>query len=179
MKDRRGYGRDARQFVRAGQRFGRLTVINPEVRKIFPSQPRGQRAALCGCDCGGELVTALTLLLRGGARSCGCVRGEKLGALARSHGLHGHPLYAVHHGMMQRCYRADHPAFHRYGGRGITVCERWHDLRLFITDIERILGPRPEGMTLDRWPDNDGHYELGNVRWATPSEQRRNQGARS
>jgi hypothetical protein len=73
--------------------------------------------------------------------------------------------------MMQRCYYESHPGFSRYGGRGIVVCERWHDVRLFIEDIDRDLGPRPEGYTLDRWPDNDGNYEPGNVRWATRSEQ--------
>ena len=55
------------------------------------------------------------------------------------------------------------------GGRGIQVCDRWHDVRLFIEDIERIPGRRPAGMILDRGPDNDGNYEAGNVRWASSS----------
>jgi hypothetical protein len=88
----------------------------------------------------------------------------------RVHGLSKHPLYGTWTGMIDRCEKPRNHAFHRYGGRGIQVCERWHDVRLFIEDIERLLGPRPQGKTLDRI-DNDGGYEPGNVRWATPLEQ--------
>ena len=70
--------------------------------------------------------------------------------------------------MLNRCENPQHQAYKQQGGRGIQVCGRWHDVRLFIEDIERILGPRPAGMTLDRCPDNDGNYEAGNVRRASP-----------
>ena len=73
--------------------------------------------------------------------------------------------------MLNRCENPDSANYPGYGGRGIAVCDRWHDLRLFIQDIEQALGPRPQGRSLDRWPDNDGNYEPGNVRWATGSEQ--------
>ena|ERR1035441_9918060 len=90
------------------------------------------------------------------------------------HGLSRHPLYQTHHGMMRRCYDPKHPGYKNYGGRGIAVCERWHDVRAFIEDIERELGPRPSGRTLDRI-DNDGNYEPGKMRWATRAEQDANQ----
>jgi hypothetical protein len=76
--------------------------------------------------------------------------------------------------MMRRCYDQRDSHYPRWGGRGIRVCDRWHDVRLFIEDIERELGGRPVGMSLDRWPDNDGDYRPENVRWADPLGQWQN-----
>lgn len=70
--------------------------------------------------------------------------------------------------MRQRCGNPNTPKYRLYGGRGIAVCERWQDFDNFLADM----GPRPEGMTLDR-VDSDGNYEPGNCRWATFSEQNR------
>lgn len=174
VKDGNGHGTNPKRFVEAGQRFGRLTVVNAEVRRIVPSVPNGLRAADCQCDCGTVIRTAISLLVHGKALSCGCARREVTAERLRSHGLHEHPLYNVHHGMMQRCYDKQHQAYENYGGRGIEVCPEWHDLSAFTAWIDANLGPRPEGMTLDRWPDNDGNYEPGNVRWATKVEQAAN-----
>jgi len=77
--------------------------------------------------------------------------------------------YASWYCMHSRCYDTRHHNYPRYGQRGICVCERWHDFQLFIDDM----GPRPEGMTLDRI-DSDGNYEPSNCRWATHTEQCQN-----
>lgn len=160
--------------VEAGQRFGRLVVIDPEARRQLPSVPCGRRAALCECDCGNQAIVAIShLLLEGGTVSCGCAQRERVAQVNYIHGFRGHPLYSTHEGMMRRCYYELHKRFHRYGGRGITVCDRWHSAQHFISDILRDLGPRPAGKTLDRI-DPDGNYEPGNVRWATAKEQRAN-----
>jgi len=84
------------------------------------------------------------------------------------------PLYGTWAGMIQRCTNPKHEAHKNYGGRGITVCDRWLTYENWLADILGTLGPRPEGMSLDRI-DNDSGYRPGNMRWATATEQRINQ----
>ena len=69
--------------------------------------------------------------------------------------------------MIQRCCQPKQNCYTEYGGHGIKVCDRWKSFENFLTDM----GERPAGMTLDRFPDGKGNYELGNCRWATPLQQ--------
>lgn len=86
------------------------------------------------------------------------------------HGKHGSPTYYSWSGMIQRCTNPRNTAWDRYGGRGITVCDRWRgSFAAFLSDM----GERPEGKTLDR-VDNGGPYEPGNCCWSTPREQQMN-----
>ena len=82
-----------------------------------------------------------------------------------------HPLYYTWSGLKQRCLNTRHRDFHRYGGRGVSVCDRWRDsFEAFVEDVGEKPGP---DFSLDR-VDNNGDYEPGNTRWATRAEQNAN-----
>jgi len=147
-----------------GQVFSRLTVIGR-------AGHRGRSAAWsCVCECGKESVVSSDNLRRGKIRSCGCFRLGHVVAL----GITSHPEYKTWSAMKNRCFNVNNPGYKWYGGRGITVCDRWLAFESFCADM----GPKPEGLTLDR-TDNDGNYEPTNCRWATREQQARNQSIRS
>lgn len=99
---------------------------------------------------------------------------EKLADRSLVHGFYYHEHYSRWYGMMSRCYNLDDEAYKWYGGRGITVCEEWHDVAVFCQWMDENMGSCPEGHSFDRI-DNDRGYEAENMRWATHREQNRNQ----
>lgn len=91
------------------------------------------------------------------------------------HGVKGTPEYRAWCDMKARCTNRSHPQWRNYGGRGIAVCYRWTiSFSSFLADM----GSRPAGLSLDRFPDNDGNYEPGNCRWASARQQVLNQRVR-
>lgn len=89
----------------------------------------------------------------------------------KRHGAYGTPEHTVWRSMLQRCIDSNSPNYPRYGGRGISVCASWRAFPQFLADVG--MRPSPE-YQLDRWPNRNGNYEPGNVRWATRSQNQRN-----
>lgn len=130
---------------------------------------------LCRCDCGTERSVSKYDLIRGKSKNCGCVKKAKIAARNRAGATHGKtntPEFRAWTMMKSRCYDKNQKAYKDWGGRGITVCERWREsFENFLADM----GPRPSAKhSIDRYPDNDGNYEPTNCRWATVKEQGRN-----
>ena len=144
----------------SGHKFGRWTAL----------QFSSPRAWLCRCDCGTmQLVDGGSL--RAG-RTAGCIRCNPGIGHLRKHGGCGSKLYRVWCGMKSRCHNPKHPAYPRYGGRGILVCGSWLGDFASFRDWAFASG-YAEGLTIDR-RNNDKGYDPSNCHWATHAQQNRN-----
>lgn len=157
----------ARYLDLTGQRYGRLTVV----RLASDRTSEGKARWMCRCDCGAPTTVDARNLRSGSITSCGCFRRERMEDLTATHRLSNTPEHRTWVGMRARCRNPNLRIFQNYGGRGITVCQRWDEsFEAFVADM----GLRPSRRhSLDRI-DNDGNYEPSNCRWATMTQQRRN-----
>jgi len=152
-----------------GKRFGRLVCVERLPSRV---QPSGQKKSMWKvlCDCGNTAEIRGADLASGNTTSCGCFAKESAGKSNKTHGLSKiHPLFYLWCDMRSRCNSPKDPAYSRYGGRGITVCERWSSFENFIADM----GDRPAGYQLER-VNNDLGYSPDNCTWATREAQCRN-----
>lgn len=154
------------------QKFNRLTVLQ------FAFIRKGAYYWKCKCDCGVIKNIASDGLKRNRIKSCGCLRKELQKKLLTTHGMSlkddksrkPTKIYNTWKNMKARCSNPKDKSYYRYGGRGITICDKWLKFENFYKDMNE----PPKRKTLDRI-NNDGNYEPSNCRWATYKEQRHNQ----
>ena len=146
--------------MKSGHRYGKLLAI--EEIKIDSNH---RKYWLFRCNCGKEKIIRVDGVIRGRVRSCGCGNRD----FHIKHGFYGTRTYKTWIKMKNRCLNSRHHAFADYGGRGITVCEKWLNFEGFLEDM----GVRPAGRSLDRIDNNKG-YSKENCKWATQKEQSNN-----
>jgi hypothetical protein len=150
--------------IQSGDRYGRLVAVEK-----LGAQSSRHAVWLFRCDCGTTKAIRASKVRHAQTRSCGCMRRERI--------RHGHARngdasteYSSWTSMLQRCLNPNNAAYPHYGGRGITVCERWRSFENFLADM----GPKPSSAHSLERKKNDKGYEPGNVIWATRFEQNRN-----
>lgn len=151
-----------------GEVFGRLTVVS--FSGVGPN--RGTRW-LCECACGTRVTIASGSLRSRHTQSCGCLHKEVIARQHTKHGGYGTDVYKTWRGMLSRCDNQKHVSYDYYSKLEPGVAEEFRCFPKFKTYVEKVLGPKPEGHSLDRI-DNSLGYVPGNIRWASGETQNGN-----
>ena len=156
-----------------GQKFTYLTVIKRVPNKVTSGGSQ-QVCYECLCDCGKTTIITKGHLITGHTKSCGCAKTKLCQERTIKHGQAGSRLYHTYYHMRRRCFNPKDKEYHRYGQRGITVCDEWLGKNGFKNFYNwAITHGYQEDLTIDRI-NNDGNYEPSNCRWATNQQQMNN-----
>lgn len=150
-----------------GKRFGALTVVGLDPDYIGKTYNANHWIFVC--DCGNSISRAPSRVLNGHTKSCGC---RKLKS-AYVHGCANDAFYHTWWSMMQRCYNKEHHNYLNYGDRGISVCEEWHNVEVFVAWAHATNPSRKGGMSLER-KDVNGIYCPENCTWVSYKDQANN-----
>lgn len=167
------YAKVVTEMIEVGKKYDMLTVLVDLGQQPTKDGGRNRRFYLCRCDCGKELPIRADQL--GKIHSCGCIK--KITSAMNAEKIHKHKqsgtrLYGIWQGMLGRCRNPNDRRYHRYGGRGITVCEEW-TAGFEAFQSWACANGYDEHLTIDRI-DNDGNYEPDNCRWVDNRAQSRN-----
>lgn len=154
-----------------GKRFERLLVMGRAADYISP-KGEVQIRWKCKCDCGAEVIVRRCHLTAGLIKSCGCFARDYNSVTKRTHGMSNSRVFAIWKGITKRCCNLKSTRYRYYGAKGVTVCDRWRIS--FVNFFEDMGYPPTNKHSIDRI-DPKGNYCKANCRWATQSQQMRNQ----
>ena len=162
--------RSDRLKLAKGDKFHRWTVIDETQERI----PRGDYKILCRCECGTERKVLTWALNTGSSKSCGCLQKEKAASLKKTHGMSDTKVYDAWGAMLERCRNPNNKKWRIYGGRGVTVCDRWDPAKggsfeNFYADMGDPPSPKH---SIDKDKLGDGTlYSPETCCWLTPYQQ--------
>lgn len=159
----------ARKHAHPGDVLNGNTVVRFSHERVEAGGRQVAHHYLFRCSCGKEFTANINYIRKGCTKGCGCAR-KLVKGINVTHNMSSTPTYKAWTSMRDRCLNPQCHSFPDYGGRGITICERWDNFENFLEDM----GVKPAGTSLDRKEVN-GHYCKQNCRWADASTQRVNQ----
>ena len=161
-------GKPLKSYV--GEKYGYITIIDYGYREYSTGSKRRRGTLKFICECGNIKEVLAHNITQGSVKSCGCKTNEM--KVNIKHGLWKHRLYSTYTDMKQRCLNSNNKRYHRYGGRGIKICDEWlNDISVFYEWAMN--NGYEDNLTIERI-NNDGNYEPSNCTWITLSEQTKN-----